>query len=62
MIKKHTVKYYTFCLGQLGIGERCIDAALASVKLIFCPEGISNKILVKRNRKSKFKLFQYCEQ
>ena len=25
--------------GQLGIGERCIDATLNSVRLIFCPEG-----------------------
>ena len=49
--------FFKICLGQLGIGERCIDAALGSVKLIFCPEGISNQILVKRNRKSKFKLF-----
>eukprot|EP00088_Acartia_fossae_P015726 TRINITY_DN18686_c0_g1_i1.p1 TRINITY_DN18686_c0_g1~~TRINITY_DN18686_c0_g1_i1.p1 ORF type:complete len:143 (-),score=13.57 TRINITY_DN18686_c0_g1_i1:126-554(-) len=25
--------------GQLGIGERCIDSTLGTVKLIFCPEG-----------------------
>lgn len=25
--------------GQIGIGERCVDADKSSVKLIFCPMG-----------------------